>query len=290
MIHFSIIIPTYNRSLELTELLNCLVSQTYKNFEVIVCDDGSTDSTSDIIVEYSSLLDIKYLLLENSGGPALPRNIGIKNAKNNWLCFVDSDDLWTQNKLEILARSISLYPEYSIFCHPVYIIENNFISTKVIGNYKRGVFLNDFKSLLYNGSQVVNSSLCVRKTILENEIYYNTSVEFHGIEDYIFLLDLTSCNNKIKNINKILGYYRLHNNNISADNDKQLKKLKYYFSNSNFIGVNYNKINSGLKYIENRQSIKNKLEIYKSYLKIIFFNSSFEIKIKSLIKMIKLFF
>lgn len=290
MISFSVIIPTYNRKNELSELLNCLVKQTYTNFEVIVCDDGSTDSTSDIIDYYRSILDIKYFLLENSGGPASPRNMGIANAKKSWLCFVDSDDLWFHNKLEILALHISKYPEYSIFCHPVYIIENNFITKKIIGNYKKGFFLSDFKSLLYNGSQVVNSSLCVKKSILNNEIYYNSSVEFHGIEDYIFLLNLTRCNKSIKNINKVLGYYRLHNNNISADYNKQLEKLKYYFSNTNFMNIDYNKINSGLKYVKTSYNKKYNFETFKSYLSIIFNDSSFEIKLKSLMKMVQLIF
>lgn len=285
-IFFSVVIPTYNRKLELAELLLCLKQQTYKNFEVLICDDGSTDNSSEIVENFKQELDIKYFKLNNSGGPATPRNIGIENAKYEWICFVDSDDLWTVNKLEILSNYIISNPKYKILCHPVFIIEDKIVKSKIIGKYKKGIFLDDFKSLLYNGSQIVNSSLCVCRSIISNELIFNTSPDYHGIEDYIFLLNLTERNYSIKNINIPLGFYRIHNNNISGDSKKQINKLKKFFTNITFNNINRNKINSVINYLEISTEDLSSTSLIKAYLRLIISKSSFEIKLKSISKII----
>ena len=99
----SVIIPTYNRAQELRRCLNSLTCQTAKDFEVIVCDDGSTDNTEETVREFSGKLDIKYLKSSNFGGPARPRNLGLRIAKGKFVAFLDADDWWCSNKL---TRSI----------------------------------------------------------------------------------------------------------------------------------------------------------------------------------------
>lgn len=99
---FSIVIPTYNRMNDLIRCLSSLQNQTYKNFEVIVCDDGSTDNTFDVIKQFESTLSIKYLYEQNWGGPAHPRNVGVSYAKGKWICFLDSDDLFLPERMEII--------------------------------------------------------------------------------------------------------------------------------------------------------------------------------------------
>jgi len=88
----SIIIPVYNTEKYISECVNSILSQTYKNFEIIIVDDGSTDNSLDIVKEYQQNYDnITVLHIENSGVSAA-RNIGIKHAKGEFLFFVDSDD------------------------------------------------------------------------------------------------------------------------------------------------------------------------------------------------------
>ena len=95
----SVIVTTYNRKELLKETLESILNQTFKNFELIVVDDGSTDNTKDIV---NSTEDsrIQYIYTENWGGPAKPRNIGIKRAKGKYIAFCDDDDLWLPQKLE----------------------------------------------------------------------------------------------------------------------------------------------------------------------------------------------
>lgn len=282
-IKFSIIIPSYNRANYLDILLKDLQNQTLQTFEVVICDDGSTDNTESVVNKYKILLDIKYIKLSNSGGPALPRNIGIQNSKYKWLCFLDSDDLWTNTKLEVLKKSITKYSE-KIYCHPVQVFGENYNKNEIIGRYRRGFLLTDFKSLLYNGNKIVNSSLCINKEILSSETLYNTESSYHGIEDYIFLLNLTKLGYKIKVLDNILGYYRIHDNNISSDSHKQLQKIRNFFQSCNYRNVSMNMINAQLEYTEISISNFNKFKRFKLYLEIIFKPSTIEIKLKSFLK------
>lgn len=283
--YFSIIIPTYNRAEYLNHLLYSLRDQTLSSFEVIVCDDGSTDNTAEIISRHIASLDINYIKLSNSGGPAYPRNVGIKNAKYEWLCFLDSDDLWATNKLEILSKYLSVSKKM-IYCHPVSVIGGKSNENSVIGKYSRGIFLSHFKSLIYNGSQVVNSSVCINKKFISKSDYFNTNKEYHGIEDYVFLLNLTNKGFHIRNIPHNLGSYRLHENNISINTNSQLDKLSLYFSRKPFNDCNYSKVNSFIEYLRIINCFDSRINTKSRYLRLIFSSSSLEIKFKSLYRLI----
>ncbi len=98
----SVIIPTYNRYSLLCEAISSVLSQKDQNFELIIVDDGSTDGTARIADLYKGSL--RYLYQEQRGVSAA-RNLGIRQARGTWICFLDSDDLWNPRKLEI-QRSV----------------------------------------------------------------------------------------------------------------------------------------------------------------------------------------
>jgi len=94
----SVIVPTYNRASWLEETLRSVVSQTFKDFELIVVDDGSTDNTSQIM---QSFPDAQYFSMGKNSGVSKARNLGLDYAKGEFICFLDSDDLWDERKLEV---------------------------------------------------------------------------------------------------------------------------------------------------------------------------------------------
>ncbi len=100
----SVIIPTYNRSQVLLRAINSVINQTSKPFEIIVVDDGSTDDTKKALEIYGD--KIRYLYRENSGRPGVARNTGLENAKGDWIAFIDSDDVWLPDKLQLQLRLI----------------------------------------------------------------------------------------------------------------------------------------------------------------------------------------
>jgi glycosyltransferase involved in cell wall biosynthesis len=100
--HVSIILPTYNSEKFIHRSIKSVLNQTYKNWELIIVDDASTDSTKEIIKNYEKeYKKIRSILLEeNSGGPAKPFNIGIRNSDSKFIAFLESDDEWLPEKLE----------------------------------------------------------------------------------------------------------------------------------------------------------------------------------------------
>jgi glycosyltransferase involved in cell wall biosynthesis len=103
---FSIIIPLYNRPQEIKELLGTLVLQTYKQFEVLVIEDGSKDDAADIVKNFAGKLDVKYFVKQNEG-QGFTRNYGFERAKGDYFVIFDSDCLIPEDYLEIVNNSLN---------------------------------------------------------------------------------------------------------------------------------------------------------------------------------------
>ncbi|MDB5131676.1 MAG: epsJ 1 [Mucilaginibacter sp.] len=104
--HFSIIIPLYNRPQEIKELLETLTLQTYKQFEVLVIEDGSTDDAAEIVNSFSGQLDVKYFVKKNEG-QGFTRNFGFERAKGDYFIVFDSDCLIPADYLQIVNDSLA---------------------------------------------------------------------------------------------------------------------------------------------------------------------------------------
>jgi glycosyltransferase involved in cell wall biosynthesis len=97
----SIITPVYNSAVFLPATLNSICNQTFRNFEHLIVDDGSTDESLSILERYSALDSrIKIIRLKGNNGPARARNAAIEKARGRYIAFIDSDDLWLPHKLE----------------------------------------------------------------------------------------------------------------------------------------------------------------------------------------------
>ena len=107
----SIIIPTFNRGYCLQKAIDSVLTQTYPYFELIVVDDGSGDNTAKLVKGYGA--DIVYLRQRNRG-PAAARNSGVQAARYKLLAFLDSDDRFAENKLEVQIRALQENPSYLI--------------------------------------------------------------------------------------------------------------------------------------------------------------------------------
>jgi len=100
----SIIVPIYNTECYLRECIDSILAQTYTDFELLLIDDGSTDKSGDICDEYA-LKDSRICVFhKENGGVSSARNIGIENARGEWICFVDADDVIENNYLEVLHK------------------------------------------------------------------------------------------------------------------------------------------------------------------------------------------
>ncbi len=126
----SVIMPTYNASKYLADSIESVLKQTYTNLELLITDDGSTDSTIDILKDYTQRdkrVKVKYL--KTNSGPAIARNHSIQRAKGRYIAFCDCDDRWMPEKLE---RQIALMTRKDCaLCSSSYLICDN--DNQVIG-------------------------------------------------------------------------------------------------------------------------------------------------------------
>lgn len=103
----SVIMPTFNRAFTLTRSIDSVLDQSYTNFELIIVDDGSTDDSFDVIRGYLKDPRVRYIRLSTNKGAQAARNVGIKSATGEYIAFLDSDDEWVPEKLQIQVKKIN---------------------------------------------------------------------------------------------------------------------------------------------------------------------------------------
>jgi len=196
----SVIIPTYNRESKIVEAIKSVKQQTYKDIEIIVCDDGSTDNTKNVIARLQKKdKRIKFITGKHTGLPAITRNKGLKVAKGEWVAFLDDDDVWDKDKLLLQAKIINT-KKCDVVC-------SNAISSKTkkkLINLNKNGFLRT-KELLKN-NLVICSSVLAKKKALEIVGGFSESKKMKAIEDYDLWLRI-STDRKIYFLNKNLVYY-----------------------------------------------------------------------------------
>lgn len=209
---FSVVIPTYNRASKLHRAIESVLAQSYDNFEILVMDDGSTDNTAGIVASFSDER-IKYKWDKNFGGPSRPRNRGIALSKGEWICFLDADDWWMENKLQVCFGCIN--EKVDLVYHDLEIVSEqpqHFSRKKIKSRQVKQPVLID---LLLKGNAIVNSSVVVRKNLLKQIGGINESVEMIASEDYNTWLRIAQLTEQFVFLPCRLGYYLTHNQNIS---------------------------------------------------------------------------
>ena len=173
--YVSVVIPLYNKELEITNTISSVLAQTFTDFEVIVVDDGSTDNSLSQL-EKCSDQRIKVFTTENKG-VSHARNFGIKNATSQFIAFLDADDLWKPHHLKDLKLLFETYPNCGMYCKAYEKIKGKTIIDsryKDISNSKhwKGVVDDYFYHSNIN-SLASSSSIAIKKSILDTTGYFN---------------------------------------------------------------------------------------------------------------------
>jgi glycosyltransferase involved in cell wall biosynthesis len=128
MQRFSVIVPLYNKAPYVKKALESICAQTYKDFECIIVDDGSTDNSLAVVkefVERFKILDFRFKILnQENAGVAVARNNGVAKSNGEYVCFLDADDWWEANYLEEMNRLIREYPEAGLYGCDYYYVKN----------------------------------------------------------------------------------------------------------------------------------------------------------------------
>ena len=111
---FSVIMPVYNGEKFIEDAVNSVCAQTYDNWELIIVNDGSKDNTADVLKKYEINSQIKIIHKEN-GGVSVARNTAISASQGEYIVFLDADDVWHSNHLEVMNELITEYPDAGLY-------------------------------------------------------------------------------------------------------------------------------------------------------------------------------
>lgn len=228
----SIIIPTYNSGKYLNECLKSIVNQSYKNIEIVIIDDGSTDNSVDIINNYCLNDNRICVYTANNSGVSSARNIGLQKAKGEYILFVDSDDyLKDDSVIETLANNIN---NYDVIRFNTGILFNN----KVIENKKIVYSKNDYHS----GNEFIDDVLSnevdygwyLWQYLYKKELWDKVAFPKGRIFEDTYTIYRTLLNaHNIKTLEDIIYIHRINNDSLTNNiNYKTCEDMIYVISES----------------------------------------------------------
>ena len=304
----SIIVPIYNAEKYIEKLLISINNQKYDNYEVILVNDGSTDKTKYICEKYIINHKKMRLINKKNTGVSDTRNLGIKQAKGKYLCFIDADDILTDDYLSSFVEIISnkVEKDNSLICCQYEKMYNNYVpstsndSLLILKKYTKKekynvLYDNEYSGYLWN-------KMFLKRIIKENKIEFRKDIymseDLCFIFDYLKYVDNVLCINKKNYIYRIINSsasknilnkkwfsvykvidYMLKNNNLYTK--KLYRRISYAYQYYLFIGKGRVKIikNNKINCDDIEKEIKNRIKNSKKYFKVL----SIKQKIKILV-------
>ncbi len=202
-IFFSVIIPLYNKEKHIKRTLESALNQTFSDFEIIIVNDGSTDKSCEIV---ESISDPRiHLIHQENGGPSKARNRGIKEAKGQFIAFLDADDEWLPEKLEKQYELHNENPEVVWSCSGYKVVGGRKQQTVL---YRKEGVLPDAIDAIADGLSIWTSTVVIQKDVFENErLLFNE--EISRSEDIEVWYKLACIYPKIGSINEVLSIYNI---------------------------------------------------------------------------------
>ena len=202
----SIITPCYNAEAVIEETIASVIIQSYKNWELIIIDDASTDNSEKIITEFLTDKRISYLKNSKNSGVSFTRNRGMDIAKGDFIAFLDSDDIWEPSKLTEQLTIFKNNPQTDIVCSSLDLISESGEYISTINIPKKISLKDELKS-----SRILTSAMIFNYKKLGKNRFKQI-----GHEDYLFKLELLMRSKASAiSVDKTLVKYRIVNNSLS---------------------------------------------------------------------------
>lgn len=249
----SIILPVYNSEKTISRTIESIIKQTYKKYELIIINDGSTDNSKSICTEYArKYKQIRYIEIINRG-VSNARNFGIKNAKGKYIMFIDSDDEFYENTVEKMIKQIEEKPEMQLFIFGYERIHTNTNNVKLtrtddmsLTNGKnKNIFIGSLqKNSLFN--QIWNK-VFIKDILISNNILFDENISIG--EDFKFNIQYIGAINNALYVDEILYKYYSDSNGLSLRMNPE--KLYTKLSNLEEQRKLYEKMGYNTTYIDN---------------------------------------
>jgi glycosyltransferase involved in cell wall biosynthesis len=221
----SVIIPAYNASKHLGFAIESVLMQSYSDLEIIIIDDGSTDSTLDIAMQYCKLDKRFYVLQHDNGankGVSATRNLGIKRSRGEYIALLDADDLWHKTKIEkqlrVFDENRNVQLVYSQL-ETLFETDLNYAFPSICGSGSEGIQLGIFTEMVNDQIWIPNSSVIFRREILDRVGFFKEGLKYQ-VEDHLFFTKTTYFFTTFY-LREITGTYRIHSGSYTANNKWQ---------------------------------------------------------------------
>lgn len=237
MIDISIIVPIYNAEKYLNKCIKSLINQTKENLEFILINDGSTDTSEEIIKNYQDTR-IKYFKNKNQG-IGKTRNFGIKKSTGKYIMFLDSDDFLATNACEELFKKAEQ--------DKLDLVINNFYRVEEETSKQEEVIISKFKNttLKENKELLLEINLAPWNKLYKSELLKNNKIKFVEdlkYEDAPFVIEAIDKAKRIGQVNKCLNYYVIHKNSETTIRDERVFDIieitdrirKYFFKRKEY--------------------------------------------------------
>ncbi|MBW4698332.1 MAG: glycosyltransferase [Aphanocapsa lilacina HA4352-LM1] len=236
----SVLMCNYNFGRFIGQAIESVLRQTYRNFELIVVDDASTDESAAVIRTYGDR--IQAIFLERNSGQAEAYNTAIRHSRGEIVCLLDSDDYYHPNKLEQVVRAFAEHPEWLQISHPWISVDAD---NGVIGKGVRTFAAGDVREMLLTWGRypcAITSGLAYRRTILEKitpipnrEVIVAGRPYNNGSDCY--LVAVAPFYGQVGYIEEPLMYYRIHGNNRRSRSGNFAYALMSYKTVAEFINT-----------------------------------------------------
>lgn len=287
MCMISVIIPTYNRASIINRAISSVQNQTYKNFEIIIVDDASTDNTREGVCSINDNRITYYKLNINSGG-ATARNKGIELSKGEFVAFLDSDDEWQPNMLESCLTRFQSLDSQNVIIFSKLLMDNK-VTEKVFPEsiYQGG----DLSEYIFCQHGLVSTITLFMPQSVAKEVMFKEDLIKH--QDYDFVLRAYACGIKFVMINKVLAIWhnekRTDRMGVKVEYEESLEWLKdnenLFTSDSSKMFIKRDVINQVLNEPNKRKAINFFISLYlEKYLRV---NDLIKYIFKSIIRGLK---
>ena len=235
-----IIIPNYNKAKYLNQCLDSIISQTYKNWKIYLIDDFSNDDSRRILNDYRSYDNIKLIFTDKNYGPHHCRNLGIEQSNSDYVAFLDSDDFWPKEKLNLQIKDM---------------LKNDLDFTYTDISYfkdstvKKKIELPNFYDL---SNFILSSTMSTSSILLKREII--SKIKFKDVmhEDYLFKCDILRENINAIKIKNTFVFYRMTKQNRSSNKfnnlfnlwriNKKFNQLSFFTNIKSVLSISFNSL------------------------------------------------
>lgn len=214
--NISVIVPVYNAEKTIEKTIRALVAQTYSEFEVLMVDNGSTDRSSQICLEYQKKdKRFRYIYVEQKG-VSNARNMGLSCAKGKYICFCDADDVPKENMLQVLLQDIETSQSDCVMCN--YYTERDNCNSVFPFKSDKSLDVEEIREKLIPAMFTCSLEVpvvwgtvwrCIFKNSLIRDIRLKFDSKLTFAEDLCFVIEYLSNANKVYLENKVLYYYSL---------------------------------------------------------------------------------